>query len=367
MSKAPTSTTNAPEISIVMKDTGEKITGWSGFQIVNAIDAAANGFGFSVPFDPTPANIARFRPYSPGVVKIFLGDEQFLLGYFEKITATSSSAGRLLTIEGRSASGGIVEWSAGSLWDQTNQVFRDETAFDVSGMTAGDIAKYLAAAHKIFFQPDTGVINDLLIEPGQTLFQIIGKLAAANGYFGVPQYDESLIYRNDLGETDPVAELIEGQTPLVSVETTHDVTKRHWRYRAIGSATGNSNSWAISTDSELAPAIRGIKIVQPEQQSTEIQKAADMARSRGLIDSYSLTATVKGFAYNLSGGEWRFWRAGDVIDLYAPGAFILKERPFIIKRATFTEDVNNGQQTVLDLAFPELYSGGFPKEFPWVA
>lgn len=232
-------------------------------------------------------------------------------------------------------------------------------------MTFNDIAEYFAAAHVVKAVPDTVPINEVSIEPGQTLFDFLSKLAAANGYFGRALPNGSLEYRNDLGKTPPVCDIEEGQSPVISITTNHDVTKRFWKYKIVASSTGQPNVEAEAKDSELSPAIRGVKIIQPSQQSADYQKAANLARSRALIDSYNATVIVSGFTYTTPSGTGEFWQAGDVVRVYAPGAFIVKTTKLIIKRVTFSLDENGGQQSTLDLGLPEAYSGGYPKEVPW--
>ncbi len=366
MPDVPFSAERSPKISIVMKDSGLKVEGWTGFSLESAIDATSNRFAFRVPFEPTPLNIEVFRPYAPGVVQIFLDEEMLLLGYFERWGTGVSGGSREISIEGRSASGAIEEWSAGPTWNRAAQSFNKDMAFDLEGLTAQGIVSRIAAAHLVRFQPDTGRVDELAITPGQSVAEIIGRLAAANGYFGVPSAKGELIYRNDMGDTAPVAKIEEGSPAVISISCNHDVTKRAWKYRAMGSATGQPNVWADELDPELAPAIRGIKIIQPEQQPSDIQAAAKRARTQAFISSYSVSIELVGFAYN-SGGGWKFWKAGDVVIVKAPSAFILKESRFIIKRVVFSCDESGGYKTTLELTFPELYSGKSPKERPWFA
>lgn len=387
MSKVPNSLNTAPEISVKLNNTNEILKGFTGFQVINAIDAAANAFSFSCPFDPTDINRRRFRPYTAGVVEIKLGDEVFLRGYAEVVSVTSSGNAREVQIQGRSASGAILEWSAGPVWDRDGDAFVHnehattvssssvwmvgdptfsvETVFELQGLTAGQIARKIAGAHMIYFEPDTPVISELSITAGQTIHKVLSGIAELNGYFGVPQSDGSLIFRNDLGLTAPVADIIEGESPETVISTNHDATKRFWKYRVIGSTTGVSNITTESTDSKLSPAIRGIKLIKPDQQSTDYQKTADNARATAFIDSYACSVTLSGFAHNLPDGSWEFWKAGDVVRVYAPGAMIYRTTKYIIQRATFQLDENGGQQTALDLGFPEAYRSDYPSEVPW--
>jgi len=385
MPNPPVNVTKAPEISI--KVGGEKLTGWTGFQVVRAIDACADAFAFSLPFAPTPKNIQRFKPYSPGVIEIWGDDERFLTGYFEVVSVNSSADARNIELQGRSTTGVLVDWSAGAIYRagdykntetqflmQGGVVVRkegaSETQFEFQGLTFNQIAAKIAAPNEVKISPseipsDTGPMEDVSIEPGDTVFDFLSKLASANGYFGRATPAGALHYFRTLGTTPAVVDLHEGDAPIKEIQTYHDVTKRFYRYQIIASTTGQPGVAAVSYDEVLSPAIRGTQITEPEQQSADYQQAANLSRSIALIESYTATITVTGFAFRNKSGAWQFWRAGDCLRVYAPGAFVLKPTKLIIKQVTFQLDESGGQQTTLDCALPEVYSGGYPQVVPW--
>ena len=351
----------APD-EITIRWHGDRLTGWAGFRMINAIDAAANAFAFSIPFDPTPENVERFRPFDDtSNVHIFLNDDLFLLGYIEQVTASTSARGRNLTVEGRSASGGIVEWSAGSLWNRDAQKFDPGYTFQLDNATVNDVAHTLAAAHMVEFDPgDTPQMSVVEASPGETIHEVLQRVATAHGYYGVPQANGSLLYRKDVGTTDPVTRIEEGLSPVISISARHNAPSRAWKYVALGARPGVVGE---ETDGEMAPAIRGVRIVKMEQESADIVAAAGTARSRGIIRAYSVSAVVSGFGY---GEQSRtFWRAGDVVTVKAPGAFILGDTKMVIKSAAFASDETTGQTTTLELTLPEMYSGDYPREKPW--
>lgn len=339
----------------------ERLTGWEGFRLINAIDAASNAFAFSIPFEPTPENVERFRPFDDtSNVHIYLNEDLFLLGYIEQVTASTSAWGRTLSAEGRSASGGIVEWSAGSLWDRGAQKFDPEYTFQLDNVTGNQVARTLAAAHMVRYRPDTPQMSVVEASPGETIHAVLQRVATAHGYYGVPQSNGSLLYRKDVGTTEPVTRLEEGLSPVISVRSSHNAPSRAWKYVALGARPGVVGE---QTDSEMAPAIRGVRIVKMEQESADIVAAAGTARSRGIIRAYSVSAVVSGFGY---GEQARtFWRAGDVVTVKAPGAYILGDTKMVIKSATFASDEATGQTTTLELTLPEMYSGKYPEEKPW--
>ncbi len=369
----------------------EELQGFTAFEVVDAIDAACKPFAFSLPYEDNEKNRKRFRPYSSGVLSVHAGGEMILSGYYENPEFSLNANTRVLELQGRSASGAIIEWSAGSQWER---VVKDgklvnikplpNLAFEATGLKLQDILKQFAAAHMINAIPGTEVIPEITIEPGQTVFDFISKLMATNGYFGVPLPDGSLYYfksigkaaffddlkkteyyRNrDITKSYPVCDLIEGVSPIISANTSHDVTKRFWKYMVVTTAWGEPNVEYMAIDKKLSPAIRGIKIIQPSQQSADYSRAAAIERSRALIDSYTVSIQVKGYGYLNADRRAVPWAAGDVVRVKIPSVFILKPTLLIIKRAVFKRD-NDGDYTTLDLGFKEAYSGGYPEAFPW--
>lgn len=92
---------------------------------------------------------------------------------------------------------------------------------------------------------------------------------------------------------------------------------------------------------------------EPQQSAKNYTELVNQARSRAIMDGYSVEALVTGFQYN-----GRTWAAGDIIRILAPSAFIMRPTAYIVRRATLQYDETGGETTKLDLVFPELFAGG---------
>jgi prophage tail gpP-like protein len=325
---------------------GERISGWSGLSVVRTIDSGADAFSFNIPWNPTAANLERFRPYSAQQVVVWADDEKLITGYLEMPSFSTSEGSRTANLQGRSITGVLIDWSAGP-------------PFQLQGLTFNQIASKIAHPYSVRAVPDTQPIADVQITPGQTIYEFLSSLAAANGLYGRPTATGTLEYVTITGRS-PVADLTEGEKNIIEISASHDLTKLHNKYLVIASSDGNPDISASVTDSRMAPAIRGTKIIQPQQESADYSAAARFARSRAYIDSYTPQAVVKGWRHNTG-----FWRAGEVVRVYAPGAFIVRRSLLIIKRVTFSLDESSGRITTLDLALPEAYSNTYPEATPW--
>lgn len=354
----PTTPGNAPRVTVEMTGAAgyETLTGWSGLQIQRAVDAAADSFALSVPYDPTAANRARFAPFAPTKIRVFVGDELVLRGYVEKVDAVTSAAQRSITIEGRSETGVLMDWSVGPKYQfegTFNTIAREATTPPAgTGPTVRAI-------------PDTPLLT-AEAEIGQTVWEFLGQIASANGLWAVPTVVDnaagggSIVEFRRIGPGQaPVAQLIEGASPVVEISTAHDVTHRHHEY-TVTQESGGANASATVTDRAMAPAIRGRSVRAIQQESGDLQAAAAFERSRSLVKAYSARATVTGWTY-----DGQLWRPGTIVVVNAPGALVNQPTPLMISRTILQMDETGGQQTELALVLPELYAGGYPQRLPW--
>lgn len=353
MSVNPGSLTDASKITLQIGS--EKLSGFSGLQVSLGLDTASNAFAFSVPWTPTPENIARFKPFRPDIIHIRIDDELILTGYLEIDGWNIAEAQNVLTIQGRSASAPIVDYSAGPPFQFQDITFNDfgrEMWKAVGGASGGAVA---------IASPDTGKISEISITPGQTLYDVLSNLAASNGLWGIPTPTGQLGYKTLDSKAQSVATLIEGQGPVRSVTATSDITKRFQKYMVVGAFEGNPEATAEVNDPEtFGLAKRGRKIAQISQQTTDMEQAAKFLRSKALIESYTASCEVDGWHYN-----GNLWQPGTIITLKAPGARINDPSRFMIRNVTLQLDENGGQLTGLDLAIPEAYDGTEPEVLPW--
>lgn len=350
----PTSTENAPPVTIDIA--GVELRGWSGLQIQRSIDAAADQFSFSVPWDPNPENRERFRPYnqtSNGIARVFVGDQLLLRGYIESVKVTSAGEQRAMTLSGRSETGVLVDWSVGPKYQWADVTFNT-------------IASEAATPYSVIANPDTRPLT-AEAEIGQTVFEFLSSIAAANGLWAVPDTAQnargggSVIRFVQLSASRrPIASLIGGTSPLVEISTNHDVTKRFREYTVVQETAGATGTVTVE-DRAMALSIRGRKVIEVQQESNDLTFAASFARSRALIESYNCNATVTGWTY---GGT--LWAPGEIVLVSTPDAMIYGTKPLMISQVTFQMDQTGGQQCQLSLSLPEAYSGGYPAVVPWM-
>lgn len=352
---------------------GVEITGWSGLQVVRAIDACADAFAFSVPWEDTPKNRRVFAAYRNARCIVTIDGEQVIVGRMESIGASYGPNERTVEIQGRGYSGVLADWSAGPPFEWANGTLFNDIAWSicVAQSTDGRVDPALArvavtAVPPIINgqrQPPLQIPIASIENPGTTVWEFLRGIAAAHNYFAVPQPGGSLTFTQFSSNPRPVAELAEGRAPLISINTVHDSTKRFYEYFVMQDADATFSE-AVAIDRGVDVDIRSRKFITPSIESWDLQEAANHARSRGVIDSYQCNAVVQGWRHNLG-----LWKPGDAVSIFAPSAFIFNVSTLMVVRATLQLDENGGEVTALDLALPDMYSANpdlrANRNYPW--
>lgn len=348
----PSSVKNQSKITLQIGT--EKLSGFTGLQVERAIDAAADAFSFSLPWNPTTNNITRFKPFNPQIVKVRVDDELLLTGYVEKNSFATSGNAKVLNIEGRSASGTLLDWSAGPPFQFQEMTFNQLNTAMYRNFDS------TASAGVAFASPDTESISEVSITIGDKMYGVFSKIASGHGLWGIPTATGRLEYKQISSYSAAVAQLEEGKGAVKSVSTTHDITKRFQKYLVVGAYEGDPTAESEVSDPEtFGLAKRGRLITELSQQTTSISEAAKFSRSKAMIDAYSAVCEVDGWRYN---GD--LWAPGTIITLKAPGAYILSASRFMIRKVVYGMSAG-GQVARLELAIPEAFDNTELRAYPW--
>lgn len=347
------------------------ITGFTGIQVVRAIDACADAFSFTMPWEPTPANIAWLSPFNPTIGNVWaiineLKREEIIRGYCELLEPEISPDSRTLNIQGRSTSGVFLDWSAGPPFQLGAE----------AGLSLNAVAARIGLPGSIYYlgpdfnlPPDKNVfpgkVNLLEISQGDSVYDVLSRLAAVNGLWAHPQPTGALWFRTFPKWRQAVADLEEGKGGYISGRAKYDMTKRFQFYTVLaGESYDPGRSAEVPDFQTLGYAIRR-RLTQEVGCETENPfKAAQFLRSKALVDSYSVIAEVQGWT---RGGS--IWQAGDIVTLYAPSIFVMRKTRLIASRVTLKLDESTGYSTAIELTFPEAYdvdSSPDPAALPWL-
>ncbi len=352
-------------------------TGWTGVSIDMAVDQLADAFSVSAPFDPDRADLRdAFRPFGYQPVKVYIGDDLLITGRIEKVEHQSDAGDRVLTVQGRSLTGALVDCSI-------------DGELEFSGLALSTIARKIAGRFGVSVRADndTNSIEVARAEYGQTAADFLLGLANARHLFLNSSYDGKLVisWGASFAKKSAAAALVEGRAPLLSVSTSFDGTGRFSVYKVATQFAGMSDIMGEAKDAGVPiyrPHLRVVSDVDSDNSFMEAgdvqliaalqkmalekaEKGADSSarrvRSEAMVKSFSVSARVAGWRRP----DGKRWAERQTVTLKAPGAALYTECQYLIAGVSYKLDESDGQVVDLRLVFPETYAGGMPEVLPW--
>lgn len=340
--RQPVASDQVPQVWLGLTQTAEQVTGWTSVAITRAIDSCADAYRLTMDWDPAGESRRRFVPFSSAAVRLSVDNEVVITGYIERLTPEVSGDSRTLTIEGRSTTGVLLDWSAGG----------PGRGYEFRNVTLGTVARELARPNQVIAMPDTPLIPVVEFEPGQTVYEVLSAIAAGHALFAAPQPNGSLRFTRFSGAGAPTKALDESESPIRRISATYDTTKRFQEYVVFGQTDSVPDvSAGVRDPQALGVSVRARRVRRLVQQTQDVQEAAVFERNRALIDSFCVRATVTGWTY-----RGQLWQPGEIVSVRAPSAMLYNASNLIVNRVTLRSDPEFGQETDLELSLPAAYS-----------
>lgn len=347
---------------------GTEYTGWEALTITRSLDSVADAFSLSGAFNPdNPQVKSAFKPFGYQAATVNIDGELILTGTIESVSPSISASDRTINAQGRSKTGVLVDCSidgVGYQFSGTSLLANAQKLckpFSIEALSAMGIGTSFKSATQIAIVPEASkILKDAKAEPGQSVFEFLNRIAQDAGLILTSDVKGRLIITKIQPGAAPVASLIEGVGGFMSASVTYNGAGRFSRYKVLQQQDGAPGISGTADDA-------GVKIYRPsvsvgaESDAKDVNKAAQWRRALALAGAVSVSAKM---------AEWRapngqLWTPGMVVTLLSPGAFILKETPFIIAEASLTLDASDGRTTSLRLVLPSTYSGEMPGSYPW--
>ena len=318
--------------------------------VIRTMDTGADGFTAVLYWDYEDTIMADLlRPYSYPDAKVYVGGQLVLTGSLYTPEPTVKEDEIFINIEGFTDTVDIVDSNC-------------EPPYERRNITLYKLAYDMVSPYGIKVIDDVGgneVFAKTTAEPTDTIFEFLAGLAKQ---------------RSVLISSSPRGELLitKARTGLKSVgsigdelpysndySVRFDGRTRFSSYKMLSQRRGSTNTIkAVSIDQNMVR--RRLKNIQADDTTTtEIQKAADWERSRGMGDSMSMPFPVSSW-YAPDG---TLWRENTIVTVTSPRLFIPYGFDFLITQVEyiFSED---GQTAILHLVPPQVYTGE-PIEEPW--
>jgi len=282
---------------------------------------------------------------------VFIGSEPIITGTIEVIEPGITATDRQISVQGRSLPGVLVDCNI------------EADGWEFQGLTLFNLAREFCAPFSIPVVtegPDTDAIFEIRAEPGQRYFDFLKQVADARGKLITDDRRGRLVISTPTIGGDPVAAIVEGDGPVVSVSARYDGTRRYSKYTVMTQFAGVPDLHGTSSDRAVTAYRPFARVGSFAEFEDDIDIAADWERRLALSRSVSVSAVIKGWRHS-SG----IWTPGDVVTLNAPSAYILRETRMIVAGVTLRIDESDGLVSELRLILPETYAGDPPSRYPW--
>ncbi|TVO57520.1 phage baseplate assembly protein [Denitromonas halophila] len=287
---------------------------------------------------------------APGApVEIRIDGERIMTGRVDAVTRSVERGRHDLSLSGRDGAAVLVDCSA--------PIFsaRQVGLADV----AAKIVKPLGVTRVRIDAVATRTREKVNVEPGDTAWDALANVAAANGLWPWFEPDGTLVVGGPDYTTAPVATLVlrtNGTTNVERLEERRSIAGRHSRVTVLGQTHGTeteSGKHALRATVEDT----GVSWYRPriaiDHEADNTAVCASRARkiiSDGRLGGYSLTATVKGFRIVAPGepGNGLLWAAGQRVHVVSEPHGI--DAPMFIMARRFSASRAAGTSTELTLA-----------------
>jgi len=348
---------------------GIEFAGWESLTITRSLDSVADAFSLSAPFDPDNQQIrSAFRPFGYQRAEIKIDDETILTGSIENVSPSTMANERIINVQGRSFTGALVDCSIDgvgyefgglSLLQVAQKICQSFGIQVTSAVGSGPVLKTALGA--VSLAEASTALDESRAQPGQTAYSFLNGLAQDASLMLTSDVQGRLVITKIQPSTQPVASIVEGDGPVISVSAQYNGTSRYSQYKVLQQQDGAPDLSGTATDSGV-PVYRPKTDVGSDSDAGNVTKAAQWKRALALAESVEVTAVVAGWRTRAG----QVWTPGMSVTVKAPGAYILNEAPFVVAEATLTLDADQGRTTSLRLVLPATYTGEMPGSYPWV-
>ncbi|MEM1299397.1 MAG: phage baseplate assembly protein, partial [Pseudomonadota bacterium] len=318
--------------------------GWISVRVTRSLEEVAASFDLGVT-DWWPGADER-RPLTPHqACTLTIDDAPVISGVIDSVAPRYDAGNHVVQVRGRSLTGQLVDCAC----EHPSGALRDLTLVEI----ATRIAEPFGIA-VVDLAGETKPFPRVQVEPGETVFELLERLARQRGVFLTDDTRGRLVIRR---RSETLQGTLEYGSNVLSAAANLDGSNQFSNYRVKGQAEGSDNTGAGTSASSAGRAVdASVPIHRPmillaESQGTTVtmgQRAkheAALRRARARTWTY----TVQGWAPDALG----LWQAGEEVEVTDPLMGLNKDRLLVVE-TTFSLD-HRGTVTELKVAPPEGY------------
>jgi len=199
------------------------------------------------------------------------------------------------------------------------------------------------------------------MDSGQTVWAFLADLAQQRGLVMGSDTAGNLVFRQSVSPGSPVARLVQGEPPLISVSPSFRGQEYYTHVTAVEPArTGTEGGQYTATNPFAADVLRPHVFEASDTEGGDLPAAADAKLARVLGNTASWSVEVVG--WRTPDGD--LWEPNTTLTLDAPGAMVYGEYEFLIREVQLSRDAES-QTATLELVMPGALSGEMPESMPW--
>jgi len=332
----------------------ERFRFWQTIRITRAIDAM-DTMELVAPFDAEIESFREnFRPLSYKSAKVTVGGVPLFTGTMVGVVPPLDPSKKIVAI------------SAYSLPGVLNDCTAPASAFplEFNEQNLRDIAKKLAGLFglAVVFNDDPGPVFDrVALLPGKKVLLFLAELAKQRNLIISSTPNGELLFLRSADAGQPVAQLRQGEPPLVTVTPFFSPQEYYSHITGIEPVlVGLAGSQFTVKNPRLAGVVRPITFEASDAVIADVKSAVESKAGRMFANAVS---------YSVSVSTWRdfkgnLWTPDTTITLIAPDAMVYTEYAFIVRSVEFNRE-RSSESAVLNLVIPGSFSGEIPETLPW--
>lgn len=327
---------------------------WTDITINLALDEMAT-VEFSAPFDPE--NVAfrnAFRPFSFSPVVVMVGGAPAFTGTMLTPTPSVTPDGVTVAVSCYS--------QPGVLDDCTSPAAAFPLEFNRQALP--DIAAALCSPFglAVVFDGTPGpTFERVALDPGGPVLQFLADLARQRSLVMTSTPLGALQFPAVTGTGRPVAQLREGESPLLSVSPQFSPQDYYSHITGLEPVSiGTGGSQYTVKNPHLLTAVRPLTFKGDDTEGGDITTA--VKAKAGRMFGNMVTYTVELATWRDPRGA--LWAPNTTVTLHAPSAMVYNPYELIVRRVSLRKD-GDGETATLELVLPGSFSGEIPGRLPW--
>lgn len=354
ISKRPLSGALTDDVMVFL-DT-KLFSGWDQLTITESIDGMSTA-AFRAPFNPYDKDQRNaFQPFSYKEVQITAGSQAMFTGTMIDVSPSSTPEKSEITIKAYATPGVLNDCCPPPTFDklQFDKLTLAEIAATLARPYAVDVVSTLA------YDPQ---IESVAIGTDERVLSFLIKLAKQKNALIRSNRDGALVLFNEELSGLTAANLVDGQSPLVSVQPRFGGQDYYSSITARSSTNYGDDGGSYTATNELAPFVLRPDIFELRDSENAQAKTAATGRLGKMFAN-----TIQ---YEIEVATWRtpagaLWRVNDFIELLAPHAMVYAPYIFMVKEVVFNQSATE-QTAKLTLILPGVMSGyRVPTVLPWI-